>query len=82
MPEVAHDFVDVSIENLQEMIAAEIKRIHAQRAEILVAFIAKHKCEPDDCVMVEQEILGMRKFFVRQRTLEEREMISRISSEL
>lgn len=83
MPEVAHDFVDVSIENLQEIVAAELKRIHAQREEILVAFMAKYQCEPDDCVQVETQMTGgTRKYFVRQRTLEEREMISRMSSEL
>lgn len=58
-------------------------KMDAQREEIIEAFIAKYHCDPADCVQVIQCMPdGERKFFIRQRTQEEREMVSRTSSQL
>lgn len=57
--------------------------IDAQREEILEAFLAKYHCDPKDCVQVIQTMDdGSQKYFIRQRTPEEQEMLSRMSSQL
>ncbi len=70
-------------DELMELVNKKLKRVAAQREEILEAFIAKYGFEPDQIVQVIQRFPdGSEKFFVRQRTQEELEMLSRMSSQL
>lgn len=70
-------------ESIRLAVNAKLKVVYDQREEILEAFIAKHGFEPDDCVQVIQRTKdGGENYFIRQRTQEEREMLSRMSSQL
>ena len=75
--------VEPLIFDLYSLAMSRLRIITAQREEILEAFIAKYGYEPDRIVQVIQDCKdGTVKFFVRLRTDEEMEMLSRMSSQL
>lgn len=64
-------------EAIQKLFNAHIKRVYAQREEILEAFIAKYGFEPERAVQVEQRMQdGTVRWFVREMT--EKEVVARI----
>lgn len=50
-----------------EQIQSAIHRVYAQREEILEAFIAKYKCQPDEIVQVQQQTPTGLKWWVERQ---------------
>jgi hypothetical protein len=60
-----------------------LAEVHAQREEILEAFVAKYGFEPERCVQVHQRLPdGSDEWYLRRRSDEEMRQLSQSSSQL
>lgn len=63
------NYYNQPLKDICERLNDLIRSVHAQREEILKAFIAKYKCEPDQAIQVEVLMEdGTRRWFVRKKT--------------
>lgn len=66
------------MDTILKVVEERMRFINSHRTEIIEAFLAKHGCDPEDCVHCVQRMRdGGEKFWIRKMTPEEMELRDR-----